>query len=151
MAVQQTRNIIDHVQKFHHWVSQYYHRLADSTQRERTKLLLDYMSDHEQRLANCLAEYELGAPSKILDTWLISPDAVDAIKLIEDSESVPDMSVDAIIDLGVQLSECAVNVYKNLAESSEPESVKQTFANLLSLEQKALQQFARDAGRFSDL
>ena len=151
MSVQQTRSIIDHVRVFHQWVSQYYHRLAESTQRKRTKLLLDYMSEHEQRLANCLKEYEESAPHKIMDTWLMSTDAADATQLIADSESVSDMSVDDVIALGIRLSQCAISVYEDLADYSEPESVRETFANLLHLEEKALKQFVRDAGRLEDL
>ncbi len=73
MTVEQTRNVIEQVRRFHQWASQYYHRLADSTQRDLAKLLLEYMSGHERRLADCLDEYEAEAPTKILDTWLIEP------------------------------------------------------------------------------
>ena len=151
MTVEQTRSIIDHTRIFHGWTSQYYHRLADSTQRSRVKLLLDYMSEHEKRLADCLAAYEDTAPQKILNTWLQSAGTTDAAKLLEDVELGPRMSVDDVIDLGVSLSECALVVVRNLAEGAEPESVRQVFANLSSLEEKAQQQFVRDAGRLADL
>ncbi len=151
MTVEQTRNIIDHTKVFHSRVSQYYHRLADSTQQGRVKLLLDYMSAHENRLAEGLAAYEDSAPEKILNTWLQSSVTTDAAKLQVDGELIPGMSVDEIVGLGIRLTECVLEVYKNLAEQSEPESVRQVFANLLSMEQKALQQFVRDAGQLTDL
>ena len=151
MSVEQTRNIIDHTKAFHRMASLYYHRLADSTQRERVKLLLDYMSEHELRLAHGLAEYEESAPENILNTWLQSSGTTDAIQLVTDSETVAEMSIDEIVELGIKLSECVLDVYQDLASRAEPESVRQVFANLLSMEEKALQQFVRDAGRLSDL
>lgn len=151
MPVEQTRSIIDHTRIFHRRVSQYYHRLADSTQRGRVKLLLDYMSEHEQRLADCMAQYEVTAPEKILNTWIQIANTTDATKLMADAELVSGMSVDEIVDLGIRFSECVIEVYQQLSSQSEPESVQQVFANLLSLEQKALQQFVRDAGRLADL
>jgi hypothetical protein len=151
MTVEQTRNIIDHTRIFHRRVSQYYHHLADSTQRGRVKLLLDYMSEHEKRLADCLSAYEDSAPEKILNTWFQTASTTDASDLIADVELVPGMSVDEIVDLGIRLAECVLEVYKDLARQSEPESVRQVFTSLLNLEQKALQQFVRDAGRLADL
>ncbi len=73
------------------------------------------------------------------------------MKRLQDDESHADMTVDEIIGLGIRLSKCVIGVYESVAESSEPESVKDAFANLLNLEQKALEQFARDAGRLADL
>ncbi len=151
MSVDQTRNIIDHTRIFHSRVSQHYHRLADSTQQGRVKLLLDYMSAHENRLAESLAAYEDSAPEKILNTWLQSAGTTDAAKLLIDDELIPGMSVDEIVELGIRLTECVIEVYQNLSQQSEPESVRQVFANLLSMEQKALQQFVRDAGQLTDL
>jgi hypothetical protein len=151
MSVEQTRHIIDHTRAFHRMASKYYHRLAESTQRDRVKLLLDYMSEHELRLAHGLAEYEESAPEKILNTWLQSSGTTDAVTLVTDTETVAEMSVDEIVELGIKLSDCVLDVYHDLSIRAEPESVRQVFANLLNMEEKSLQQFVRDAGRLADL
>jgi rubrerythrin len=151
MTTEQARSIIDHTRDFHRRISLYYHRLADSTQKQRVKLLLDYMSEHEQRLANCISDYEETAPTSIMNTWFQSASNTDAGKSLQDIELEPNQSVDDIIDLGIQVSECVLVVYRNLVDQVEPESVQQVFANLLSMEEKAQKQFSRDAGRLADL
>jgi hypothetical protein len=151
MSVEQTRTIIDHTRDFHKRISLYYHRLADSTQKQRVKLLLDYMSEHEKRLANYIEEYEETAPASILNTWFQSASNTDAGRLLQDIELGSNQSIDDIIDLGIQISECVLEVYRKLADQAEPESVQQIFASLLNMEEKAQKQFARDAGRLADL
>lgn len=155
MSVDQTRSIIDHAREFHEQVSEYYHRLADAAARTRVRLLLDYMSQHEERLADALTEYEGSAPAKILDTWFQSAGDTDALKTVRKQlESVqigPDGDVDEVIEVGVQLSECVLAVYRDLAERAEPDSVRQVFESLLGMEEKAQQQFVRDAERLNDL
>ena len=59
--------------------------------------------------------------------------------------------MDQLINMGLRLSKCVIQVYQDLSMQAEPDSVRQVFANLLNLEEKALQQFIRDAGRMSDL
>ena len=151
MAVEQARSIIEHMRNFHKRVSLYYHRLADSTQKQRVKLLLDYMSEHEQRLANCIRDYEETASTSILNTWFQTASNTDAGKSLQDIELGPNQSVDDIIYLGIQVSECVLVVYRNLADQAEPESVQQVFANLLRMEENAQKQFTRDAGRLADI
>lgn len=151
MPVEQTKDVLDHMRLFHSRVSQYYHRLADSTQRVRVKLLLDYMSEHERRLAESLEDYEETASPRILKTWLKSGCTTDASKLLEDEQLVAQMPVEEVVQVGVRLSECAISIYEHLANYAEPESIRQVFQNLLDMEQEALHQFVRAAGRLEDI
>jgi hypothetical protein len=155
MSVDQARGIIDHARQFHKQVGAYYHHLADHSERERLRLLLEYMSRHEERLEAALADYEGAAPAKILDTWLQSANETDAFKTACDKlrtvkiDSSSD--VDDIMQLGVELSDCLIGVYRDLAQRAEPDSVQQVFENLLHMEEKAQRQFVRDAERLADL
>ena len=151
MSVEQARTIIDHTRDFHQRISSYYHRLADSTQQERVKLLLDYMCEHEKRLALGIEEYENSAPDSILNTWFLTPECTDATKFLEDIPLKSDLSVETIVELGIKATSCVMQVYKTLAEQAEPESVRQVFSNLLQMEEKSQQQFVRDAGLLADL
>ena len=155
MSVDQTRTILDHAREFHHQVGAYYHHLADHAARMRVRLLLDYMSQHEERLASALADYEGAAPANILDTWFQSAQDTDALKEVSknlrtmhiDSQS----DVDDMMQLGIELSGCLIAVYRDLAERAEPDSVRQVFENLLEMEERAQRQFVRDAQRLNDL
>ena len=155
MAVEQIGAVIDHIRDCHEQVAEYFHRLADGAQRTRVRLLLDYMSAHEERLADALADYEDAAPAKILNTWLTSDTEIAGLTEVKDClrQAHVDAAIDVekLIELGLKLSDCLLNVYRDLAERGEPESIRQVFENLLHMEEKAQRQFARDAGRMSDL
>ena len=155
MSVDQTRNIIDHAREFHQQVAEYYHRLADTAEGARARLLLDFMSEHEQRLATALADYEASAPEKLLNTWLQegneTDDLADVCEEIRQLQNRPSINIDDLVGLGIKVSECLLAVYRDLAERAEPSTVRQVFENLVAMEERAQQQFARDAGRMSDL
>lgn len=154
MSVQRTRSVIDHARDFHQQVGEYYHRLADAAKQARVRLLLDYMSEHEERLATAVAEYEDAAPRAILDTWLQSApdDLLDPVRQhLREAHIDASVDVDQVIETGVKLSECLLVVYRDLAQRAEPESVRAVFKNLVAMEESAQHRFACDAGRLSDL
>ena len=155
MSVDQTIHVIDRAREFHEQVGEYYHRMSDAAQRTRVRLLLDYMSQHEQRVADALAAYEDSAPEKILNTWLQAGDETDALQAVREQlrelRVDPSIGIDDLIELGLKLSECLLAVFRDLAARAEPASVRYAFDNLLRMEEKAQQQFARDAMRLSDL
>ena len=155
MTVEQTRGIVDHAREFHEQLAEYYHRMADVAQRPRVRLLLDYMSAHEQRRAAALAEYEDTAPTQILNTWLQSSADTDAMHRVRAELATlrihPDLELDEVIEIGLRLTDCVLAVYRDLAERAEPASIRDVFQNLLQMEAKAQQQFARDSGRLRDI
>lgn len=155
MTVDQTRSIIDHVREFHEQLGEYYHRLADAADRTRVRLLLDYMSQHEVRLANALAKYEHSAPAKVLETWLQSAEETNVLRTAQatlaELKIDHSASVSQVIEMGIRLSDCVLAVYRDLAERAEPYSVRQVINTLFEMEQRAQQQFARDAERLGDI
>ena len=76
------------------------------------------MSDHEQRLANCIEEYEETASDAILNTWYQLASNTDAGKLLQDIQLDPDSSIDDIIDMGIKVSESVLEVYRVLAKQA---------------------------------
>ena len=50
MAYETVRDILDRVRNFHDQVGEYYHRLYSIADKERVRILLDYLSRHEKHL-----------------------------------------------------------------------------------------------------
>ena len=48
MSIHQTRDILEYVKKFHEKLSDFYEDLGNQTDKERLKILLDYMSRHQK-------------------------------------------------------------------------------------------------------
>ena len=50
MAFETTKDVLDHARDFHRQLSDHYAQLRDKAERERVKMLLDYLSRHEKHL-----------------------------------------------------------------------------------------------------
>ncbi len=153
MAFETTKDVIDHARDFHRQVSEFYDRLSVNTQKQRVKMLLEYMSRHESRLEKGLAEYEHEVSQKILNTWFQYPPPKDTIAIGIDLsiEGKEDLSVDEVIELALKIDDCLVGLYKSMVECSEFDEVKEVFNNLLEMEKHEETKFVKDALRLKEL
>ncbi len=136
MAFETVRDILDRMRNFHTKVSEYYHQLYCIADKERVKLLLDYMSRHEKHIEKCISEYENDASKDILDTWFMAAPASTHRECFEDSDLNHDMSIDDILTVAMCLNDCLINVFKRIIESTEYSNIKEIFRSLLSLEEQ---------------
>lgn len=153
MSFETMKDVLDHARKFHREVSEFYGRLTQKKQKERVKILLDYMSRHEKHLEESLAQYEEGVSEKILNTWLQYPPPKETLDLckklsIEDNEN---LTVEQVIELALKLDDCLVNLYRMMIESAETEEIKEVFANLLAMEKQEEINLVRDTLRFDGI
>jgi hypothetical protein len=63
----------------------------------------------------------------------------------------PDMSVEDVIQMGMQFDDCLIAVYRDRAENAPDEKVRGIFQNLVELAQKEKRQLSRNAQRVLDL
>ena len=66
----QTKDVLDYARTFHRQLSEYYDSLSKLAEKQRVKMLLDYLSRHEKHLDEILADYEEDASKKVMNTWL---------------------------------------------------------------------------------
>jgi rubrerythrin len=153
MAFETTKDVLDHAKEFHHQLSDYYGQLREKADRERVKMLLDYLSRHEKHLEESLADFENEVSEKILKTWFQYPPpkatlaACQTLVLEED----PDISVDGVIELALKMDECLVQLYQAMIKSSESEDVRGIFQNLLEMEKHEEVELVRNAFRLKGL
>jgi rubrerythrin len=150
MGYEQTRDILSDAEVFHRQTSEYYHQLSDQAQKQRIKMLLDYLSRHEAQLANSLSDYEQHASNAVLDTWFKSRHKLNVDEILKDVKITPGMSVDDVIELGLKLDDCLITIYKDLAENAQSEEVRSVFQNLLDMEEEEKRQLVRNSLRVMD-
>jgi rubrerythrin len=144
MRFETTRDVLDFVKQFHRKARNLYRELANHEDQERLKLLLDYLSRHENHLAKSLADYEQEASEKILDTWFQYVPDLALLEPINNIDIVPNLSVDEIIELAMRLDNCLIELYKEMIDNSAAISeVKEVFQNLLEMEKQEQHQLAR--------
>lgn len=151
MPYKKTRDILARAKTLHSQISELYHTLSADAERERVKMLLDYLSRHEKNLAISLEEYEEDASRKILDTWFTFIPEIPAAKCFEDMEVAPSMSVDDVIRLVLCYDEWLVDLYREAAMNSQSEEVREVFNSLLEMEKEEEVVFLRDALEVKEL
>ena len=151
MSCERTRDILADAEAFHRQIGEYYQQLSDQAEKQRIKMLLDYLSRHEEQLADSLADYEQSASTAVMDTWFQSKHKLNFCETLKDVEVKPEMSVDDVIDLGLKLDECLITMYRDLAENAQCEDVRTVFQNLLDMEEEEKRQLVRNSLRVMDI
>jgi len=135
MAFDQTKDILEHAREFHQKLGVFYEELKDSASKERTRALLDYMSRHEKYLDDCLAQYEEQVSDNVLDTYFKYGSESTRMTSIDDFEIKPEMDVDDVIAAAMHFDACLIEFYREMAQRSLSDKVREVFENLLVMEQ----------------
>ncbi len=150
MAFETVRDIIEHARHFHNRLSEFYQQLSSASEKEKIRILLNYMSRHEQNMAECLTRYEKESARKLLDTWFKFPPEMAGCKCFECVQWRPDMSVNEIIDLAMKVDACLISLYRKTAEKAVSQEIKDLFTKLLEMEQKEETNALRNALNYDE-
>ena len=146
MRFEKVRDVLDHAREFHHQVSACYQRLARQAANKRVRLMLEYMSQHEQGLENGLAKFTADSPANLLDAWFkFTHDESTLNALRQEAEFGPDMTLDDAVNLAMQFDNCLLNLYLEMARAAESTAINELFVSLLELEKAEKLKVARNA------
>lgn len=130
MPLEQARDVVAHARSFHRELGGFYQKLEHQVHRERVQLLLEYLVEHEKRMADQMDALEESLPRSVLDTWFKNaPDAPEPISE-SDSRIRPDMTPSEVICLALDLDERMLRVFKQVALQSPVQEVREAFLAL---------------------
>lgn len=135
MAFDQTKDVLEHAREFHQKLSVFYEELKEAASKERTRALLDYMSRHEQYLDDSMAQYKEQVSDNVLDTYFKYGSESTKITEISEFEIKPEMDVEDVIAAAMHFDACLIDFYREMAQRSLSEKVREVFENLLVMEQ----------------
>lgn len=141
----QTYEIIEFVRLFHKQIADFYDRLHNKDEKQRVKMLLDYLSQHERHREETLAKYEKEASRKIMDTWYKYIPSNITYNCLENMVIKDNMSVDDVIHLALDFNYCLIEIYKELIEETRAIKVRDVFISLLKRLQQEQKNLARDS------
>lgn len=151
MTFETTRDVLDHVRAVHSEISQMYAAQRDESRKGRVKLLLDFMSRHEEHLSSSLSTFEENASAKVLDTWFqYAPDEA----MLEDLtcfECHPEMNIDDLIRLAMRLDGALIRFYARIAEQAQSTEIRELFTSLVELEEQEQVRMQKNALDIRDL
>ena len=150
-SFERTQDVLDHARAFHKELQRLYQQLSTETEKERVKMLLEYLSRHEEHLEQSLSAYEAGASKRVLDTWFKYVPQEDKLQKFRDVKLEPEMSVDDVIEVALQMDNCLVDFYKDMAEVAVSQEVKEVFTNLLEMEEQEKHKLVRNALQLKEI
>jgi len=151
MPYKMTRDILDRARAFHDNISKHYHTLSAAAEKEKVKILLDYLSRHEKNLAKNLKEYEEEASMEILENWFKFTPEISIGECTENVEVPPSMSIDDVISLALCYDDRLLDLYREAARISPSEEVREVFNNLLEMEKEEELVLMRNALEIKEL
>lgn len=151
MAFDQTREVLEHAREFHQRLSVFYAELRDSTSKERTRALLDYMSRHEQYLDDCLSQFEEQVSNNVLDTYFKYGSEASPISEIREFEINSEMTLDDVVAAAMHFDACLIQFYTEMAQRALSNTIREIFENLLIMEQHEQIELSKQMLGFSSL
>ena len=151
MRFKKTRDVLEHVKQFHQEIGNRYQRISGETDKKRLKMLLDYISEREQKLADAVSVFTERTSDKVLDTWFQYTSDDTPIQRLLDTDISADMSPDDLMRVTMQISEHFNALYRDIVAAADTDEVRTVFQNLLDEAQKQKEKVARDFQMFMDL
>ncbi len=151
MRFKNTRDVLEHIRQFHQEVSNSYRRVSGETDKKRLKLLLDYISEREQQLADAISVFTESTSHKVLDTWFQYTSDDTPIQRLLDSDMSPDMTPDDLMRVTLQISDHFIALHGDIVAAADTDEIRTVFQNLQDEEQKEKEKLARNFQMFMDL
>lgn len=151
MSFETTRDLLQGAQQLHQKLSRYYQKVSKKTDKERIKMLLEYLSRHERRLADSVKKYTDGAADNVLQTWYQYAPRKNLDDLLKDIEITPDMPIDEVLRSVIAFDDALIALYQELAQHAGSPTVRDVFTNLLEMEKSEKLRSVRDALMLNDL
>ena len=135
MPFDQTKDVLKQARKFHHKLSEFYEDLKDTTDKERTRALLDYLSRHEKYLEDCLEEFQQDVSRNVLDSYFQYGSDASNLSGISEFEIKDEMSVEDVVAAAMYFDACLIKFYREIAQKARSDKVREVFENLLVMEE----------------
>jgi rubrerythrin len=113
-------------------------------------MLLDYMGERERQLAKAIDQFADETSNNVLDTWFQYSHDPSSLQC-PDFNITSETSSDDVMRLGMDLAQCLIDMYKEIADNADSEEIRAVFRNLLEREQKEKLKLARNAQLLDDL
>jgi hypothetical protein len=151
MRIETTKDILKHFQKFHKLIADYYHDLSQKADKERVKLLLNYLEEREIQIEKTLNGLENSISSNVLNSWFTHSNCKEKLENLSNLLSGDLPSVNQVIDQFLYMDNCLIDLYSKLVESAENVEVQEFFDNLSELEKNHKKKILLNASQYEDI
>ncbi len=150
-SMKTTEELLDQLKDFHSALGASLRRREKAEERELIRALLDHLRGHESRMYAELDRLEQLASRRILNEWHQYTPEWDTERLIEQLRIAEHPEVDDLVRRILYLDQVLLEGYRQLAESSASENVRDLFRNLEETGRNERNLFIRNMGATRDI
>ena len=152
MSVETVFDVMELTRKTHQQLARDLDSCYTVEGKERVRMLIAYLSEHEARLAKVIEQAQEDAIASSLNTWLNDYlDGYGALQHLSAPLQCDSGDVDAVLAAVLAMHERLIDLYRYLADKAPTSAVGELLGSLLDLEQHEAMRIARDAGSMTDL
>ncbi|MBL4582935.1 MAG: ATPase [Gammaproteobacteria bacterium] len=152
MNIETLRDVLLWSRKLHLQLQECMEHCADTAVGERERMLLVYLSDHENKLIQVLDNFEKTATTSALNTWCY--EYIDKMPIIGHqhcSKPLANMAMEEIVTEVVNLHEQIVELYKHLLARSIGGSAHDLLQSLVDMETHESMLMVKNSLRLADM
>ena len=145
-------DVLSLTQRFHQQLSDRLSAGARQNARERERLLLEYLAEHENKLARTMETFRERTDLGPLNTWFY--EYTDRHKIGQFDPAKLDFKADDCERIASELAELhdqLIDLYTHLYQRAESQSAKQTLEQLLAIERDKTKLMSFESSRASEL
>src|SRR5688572_5883293 len=151
MANKTLQDLLTNTQEFHSDMSECFSRSAKQANDERVKMLLGYLAEHEQTLAQQVADFAETASSTASNTWVSDyEEQFPPSKHDKRNHPYATMTTGEILNELHEQHRRIVERYKNL-QDFVPGSGGDLLQQIIDLEQQTMLRMVQSANRLEDI
>jgi rubrerythrin len=151
MRFKKSREVLEHVKRFHEDISAYCERVCGASDEQRSRILLNYIADRERNLAHAVGAITEETSDQVLDTWFQYTTDDTALHALLTSSFRPTMSPEEVMSATLAIADHLLAMYRDMLAAADTDELRRVFQNLLDHEQKEKEKLARNLQMFQDL
>jgi len=152
MQIETLRDVLHWTRKFHIQLQACLAHCSEANENERAKLLLVYLSDHENRLVRVIDGFEKTASVNALDTWCY--EYVDKYPVQLHQRCTANFTDMNSVEISTEISnlhEQVTGLYRHILDRATSESSRELLSGLMNIETHMAMQATQSVNRLSDL
>jgi len=130
MPFAQIVDILNNAVEFHKLLEDFYLKVENASEKGNVKILTDYMANHEKVLSEKLSQITKEEQQQIKETWIKYVPEYATCHCFDNLEIDENTTTADVIDAGLTLNQCLINLYEKIAEIAPTPEIKTLFSNL---------------------
>lgn len=152
MEIKTLSDLIDWTRQLHDHLAKCLSHGAAKQKGETARLLLDYVADHERKIAHMITRFEEQADSKAMHTYVYDYLTHKPIGISQSCDvAFAELDYDGICREVFHFHEQVMDLYRTLLSKADTDSTRDLLESLLAMEQHEAMRLATQTVRMHDL